>query len=294
MLEKIAEFKALKAEISEIDNPEDLDYGSLDKLLRSIRLSIKHSFGQRSEYIADLKEIAKSFPKDPGGFPFDDERLEYQYVASTQNLENLIDIMIADLETSQKGEVNPIQSKIKKSSVFIVHGQDLQSVEELRNILTEAGIEPIILYEQPSKGLTIIEKLEEYSDVGFAFILLTPDDLGVKRHAILECYKAYHEQQDATNDEIKNWLKTLMRPIAEFILEKVYPSIENRARQNVILEFGYFIGRLGRNKVCCLYKGNIELPSDMQGICYLHYDKSIDEVKKIILKELKEAEILGS
>ncbi len=55
------------------------------------------------------------------------------------------------------------------------------------------------------------------------------------------------------------------------------------------LEFGYFIGRLGRSKVCCLYKGDLELPSDMHGICYLHFNKSIDEVKETIFKELKAA-----
>jgi predicted nucleotide-binding protein len=55
----------------------------------------------------------------------------------------------------------------------------------------------------------------------------------------------------------------------------------------VVLEFGYFMGRLNRDRVCCLYKGNIELPSDMHGICYLHFNNSVNEIKQIILKELK-------
>jgi len=57
----------------------------------------------------------------------------------------------------------------------------------------------------------------------------------------------------------------------------------------VILEFCYFIGLLGREKVCCLYKGNVELPSDMQGIVYVPFNESINEAKGMILKELSEA-----
>lgn len=62
-----------------------------------------------------------------------------------------------------------------------------------------------------------------------------------------------------------------------------------RARQNVILEFGYFIGKLSRNRVCCLYKGEIELPSDMHGIRYVQFKNSIDEIRTLIMKELKQA-----
>jgi predicted nucleotide-binding protein len=68
--------------------------------------------------------------------------------------------------------------------------------------------------------------------------------------------------------------------------------LKDKARQNVILEFGYFIGRLGRSRVCCLYKGGLKLPSDMHGICYLHFNESVNEVKETIIEELKAANIL--
>jgi len=66
-------------------------------------------------------------------------------------------------------------------------------------------------------------------------------------------------------------------------------SIKHRARQNVILEFGYFIGLLGRDKVCCLYKGDVELPSDMRGIVYIPFSKSVNRVREKIIKELQSA-----
>ena len=106
---------------------------------------------------------------------------------------------------------------------------------------------------------TIIEKLEKYSNVSYAFIILTPDDVG------------------------GNFIRYKGK-----LLE--FSKIDFRARQNVVLEFGYFIGLLGREKVCCLYKGNIELPSDMHGICYVHFQESITEVKDTILKELNAAD----
>ena len=73
----------------------------------------------------------------------------------------------------------------------------------------------------------------------------------------------------------------------------MFDYLKNRARQNVILEFGYFIGKLSRQKVCCLYKGNIELPSDMHGLCYLHFNNSVSEIKDAIIEELKAAAIIS-
>jgi predicted nucleotide-binding protein len=115
--------------------------------------------------------------------------------------------------------------------------------------LEKLGLNPIILHEQANSGKTIIEKFEEHSNVGFAIVLLTDDDLG-----------------KAKKDE----------------------NLNARARQNVILELGYFIGKLGRNRVCPLYTKGVELPSDLYGLLYLEIDSS--EYWKISLaKELKAA-----
>jgi predicted nucleotide-binding protein len=117
------------------------------------------------------------------------------------------------------------------AKAFVVHGHDEGARESLARFLDKVGVEPIILHEMASGGGTIIEKLERYSDVAFAVVLLTPDDVGAV----------------ATSKD----------------------RLSSRARQNVILELGYFIGKLGRSHVCVLLKGDIELPSDMLGVVHV-------------------------
>ena len=113
--------------------------------------------------------------------------------------------------------------------VFIVHGHDGEARETVARFLGNIGFEPIILNEQANKGRTIIEKVEANADVGFAVVLLTPDDLG-----------------RANGDA----------------------DLEPRARQNVLLELGYFMAHLGRDKVCALRKGNVSIPSDFAGVVW--------------------------
>ena len=121
--------------------------------------------------------------------------------------------------------------------VFLVHGHDDEAKETTARFLEKLGLETIVLHEQPSAGRTIIEKFESYSDdIAFAVILLTPDDVGLA----------------VTSSE----------------------SGTPRARQNVIMELGYFLGRLGRTKVCALHKGGVELPSDYQGVIYIDMDSA--------------------
>ncbi len=73
---------------------------------------------------------------------------------------------------------------VSSKDVFVVHGHDIQSVKELNKMLVKFGLDPIVLHEQPSGSRTIVEKLEKYSDVGYAFVILTPDDLGTDRSEI--------------------------------------------------------------------------------------------------------------
>jgi predicted nucleotide-binding protein len=151
-----------------------------------------------------------------------------------------------------------------KKRVFLSHGKDIKPLNELKQIVSEFGLLPVVLSEQPSGGRTVIEKLEAYSDVGFAFVILTPDDLG----GFVEAGSKWSRPQ-----RLRKFLKTA----------------HNRPRQNVILEFGFFLGKLGRDRVACLLKKPVEQPSDMQGIVYLSFKESLHEIKEEILKELKEA-----
>jgi predicted nucleotide-binding protein len=121
--------------------------------------------------------------------------------------------------------------------VFVVHGHDNEAKESMARFLDKLGLQPVVLHEQASSGRTIIEKFETYaSDIAFAVVLLTPDDVG------------------AVSSE-----STRLKP---------------RARQNVVLELGYFMGKLGRMRVCALYKGGVELPSDYQGVLYIEMDSA--------------------
>ena len=155
------------------------------------------------------------------------------------------------VRSEQDKAIKEPSTERKTDSVFIVHGHDDATKEKVARFVERFGIKAIILHEQVSKGMTIIEKFEEYSrNVGFAIALFTPDDV------------AY-----PLGDEKRR---------------------QPRARQNVILEMGYFVGALGRDKVCVLYKGDVELPSDILGVVYTRIDDS--EAWKISLaKELKMA-----
>lgn len=119
------------------------------------------------------------------------------------------------------------------SRVFIVHGHNDHVKIDVARTIEKLGLEAIILHEKANSGLTIIEKFERHSDVDFAIILLTDDDLG-------------HAKGDSTE----------------------LP----RARQNVVLEMGYFIGTIGRQRTCILYTPGVELPSDVSGILYTRLD----------------------
>jgi predicted nucleotide-binding protein len=122
------------------------------------------------------------------------------------------------------------------TQVFIVHGHDEEVKSKVARFIEKLGFEPIILHEQASLGSTIIEKIEEYSNVGFGIVLYTPCDVGGKK-------------ADS-------------------------PELKSRARQNVVFEHGYLIGKIGRSNVCALVRGDIETPTDISGIVYISMDSA--------------------
>ena len=141
--------------------------------------------------------------------------------------------------------------------VFVVHGHDDDAKQELELFLKELGLDPIVLHRKPDQGHTIIEKFEKYSDVSYAFVLLTPDDVG------------YSKSEETKPDEKR--IKEL------------------RARQNVIFEFGYFVGSVGRGRVCCLHKPGVSLPTDVSGVLYKELTGNVVSLGYEIMKELKAA-----
>jgi predicted nucleotide-binding protein len=175
---------------------------------------------------------------------------------------------------SKKRKLVPRKKPSKK--VFIAHGRDFKSVKELKAMLMKLGLKPVVLAEQPSGSRTVVEKLEKYSkNVSYAFIILTPDDGSFNFNALQKIV----EESEA---------QALTRKEKDALFLKLFGDIvEKVARQNVILEFGYFIGKLGRDHVCCLYEGDVQLPSDMHGIVYVPFKNSVKEAKADIIKELK-------
>lgn len=167
------------------------------------------------------------------------------------------------LDALEFNDLNSLQkstslSKIQKEStvtrnkrkVFIVHGRNNEVKQEVSRFVERQGIEAIVLHEQASAGMTIIEKIEHYSnDADFALVLYTACDHG----------RGIHES-------------------------KAPPK--NRARQNVVFEHGYLMAKLGRENVCALVQGEIETPNDIRGVVYVSLDPS-GAWKLEVLRELK-------
>jgi len=147
-----------------------------------------------------------------------------------------------------KGSTETVLKSPFSRKIFIVHGHDDGARETVARFLERIGLEAIILHEQANQGRTIIKKVVANSDVGFAVVLLTPDDEG--------CIKG--------------------------------GTPEPRARQNVLLELGYFIGRLGRDKVCALKRGTLEIPSDFAGVVWERMDSN-GGWKQALARELEAA-----
>lgn len=144
-------------------------------------------------------------------------------------------------EQLQNYDFSSIKQKAKKQAtkgnkVFIVHGHDDEAKITVARTLEQLGLEAIILHERPDEGNTIIEKLESFTaNAAYAIILYTECDIGRTKG-----------KEESAN--------------------------KFRARQNVVFEHGLFVGCLGRKNVCALVKGDVEKPSDLDGIVYVPMD----------------------
>lgn len=159
----------------------------------------------------------------------------------------------AGIGPDSSGPIQPEPGPNK--DIFVVYGHDTAARDSVELLLRRLGLNPIVLANLPAAGDTIIEKLERYlhksGDVGFACVLLTPDDCG--------------------------------HPA------KAPESEKPRARQNVILELGMVLANLGRRRVAIIYQESVEQPSDIGGLLYLPFKDSVTEVKSSLFRELKAA-----
>jgi hypothetical protein len=213
---------------------------------------------KRSKMI--LKNIGKEKPYvaellnidfHPNFGPADEKDFDEYWISGIKKMLNLLNTILEELKLFGDGEVKKIPNVQFSNRIFIVHGHYNEMKVEVELTLKKLDLEPIILHEQPDKGRTIIEKFTEYSDVNYAIILLSPDDYGYSK-------------------------------------EESPKKVKSRARQNVIFELGFFLGKLGRESVLVIYKenNNFEFPSDYSGVLYKPYNKS-GNWKFQIVKELQ-------
>ncbi len=245
--------------IERIDELQKIERGSAQfkKWIRDSQVALEYIFGKESRHITDFNQIRYSF----GSFSSStsDHKFQQRYVEGLENARFVLVSMIGEIQEyweeaievdvpSQDGDRIANSSQLESKKIFIVHGHDVGTKETVARFITRLGLEPVILHEQPNQGRTIIEKFEDHSAVGYAIALLTPDDAGY----------------------------SIKEP----------ENTRQRARQNVIFEFGYFVGKLGRKNVVGIVKGDIEAPSDYSGVLYIPMDDS-EAWRFLLIKELK-------
>ncbi len=249
---RIEELKAF--DVSSVDERWDARAQSLEDKIHATMAEI---FGEGSpEYSRHSISGLDTLPMSIMGEQYSVSEIQEGYqkgirdaVIKLESVRDLLQERLTDL-----GEMPPAKKeeahRAVGTRVFIVHGRDEAAKEAAARFVTRLNLEPIILHEQPNGGRTIIEKLEEHLDVDFAIVLLTPDDVG------------------AVSTEPAN--------------------LKSRARQNVVLELGLFLGALGRKKVCALHKGALELPSDFAGVVYVPMDEA-GGWRLLLAREMKQA-----
>ena len=213
-----------------------------EKWQRDSRVAIEHTFGDTNGHLAEFEKIKFFASNSIVYVAYTRGQHQAVYEKGLESADTLLASMIDEVREFWDDEVQSKQVDISReqgrgqphtNKVFVVHGRDAGTKSMVARFLEGLDLVPVMLSEIPAKGQTIIEKFESNSGVGFAVALLTPDDTG--------SLKGEDDQSP-------------------------------RARQNVIFELGFFIGMLGRDKVCALTKGEPEIPSDYAGVEYIPLD----------------------
>ena len=245
-------------------NPSFKEEVESDTHFYSYYLSELKSLINKAVFLVELRfsNALERFEKSIS-FEADDESL-YVQVRTALKTRSLVLTLLKTLLEEENESASETESlgvsldqsiETRSEKVFVVHGHDDSAKQTVARFLEKLNLEVVILHEQSSGGKTIIEKLEHYTNVDFALILLTPDDIGGFAH-------------DKSNPD----------------------KLSLRARQNVVLELGYLMAKIGRSRVCALVKGNLEKPTDYSGVIYISMDEN-EGWKKHVFKELLAAGI---
>ncbi|WP_297522478.1 nucleotide-binding protein [uncultured Clostridium sp.] len=230
--------KKLKLDVDGIVGTID-DYTSeayVKNICDGLKSSInKNDLGEIGYFLQKLKDwYEENQSKIQSSDYVHNKRLHIKIEKEIPSYMEELDIYIKERKDIVENELAIDDIEKRGNKVFIVHGHDELALEQVVGFIKDIKLDPIVLKNQASLGNTIIEKIEEYSDVGFAIVLYTPCDIGA-----------------SINDK---------------------DNMKNRARQNVVFEHGYLIGKLGRRNVCALVKSDIEKPNDISGIVYIELD----------------------
>ena len=250
-IDRVSALKQLSPNSSEFHNWE-----------RDVRVTILNTFGENSTHINEFLSIHYRPRSTFAGNPQRNDILHNYYVTKLDEASGILESMLNEVEDYWKPDdqshsasdtgTSKQSNTSNTNEVFLVHGRDESAKQTVARFLEKLGLSPTILHEQPNLGRTLIEKFEQHSQAAFAVILLTPDDVGAM----------------VGEEEM----------------------LEPRARQNVILELGYFLGLLGRDRVCPLIVEGVEIPSDYDGVAYVRLDESEGWRLKLV-GELKAAGI---
>jgi len=253
----MSETELIQNLIEEFNGLQEGNSDKLNEVKANGEMIIRRIFGESSKNHNDYLNVffyPGSYYVKPSFTDYTEEQYNKAWQQGMARMLYILNSMLNELKLfGAPQKIEKVQKETLKSSknIFIVHGHNEEMKQSVARVIEKLDLKPIILHEQPNQGLTIIEKFEEYSDVSFAVVLLSPDDLAYPR--------------DLSPEE------------AQF-----------RARQNVIFELGFFVGRLGRSHVFILYgkSENFEIPIDYTGVLYTPFDDS-DKWQLDLVKELK-------
>ncbi len=212
------------------------------------------AFGSNSPNVGSVLDIGRyeSHPMNAGELYWENHRVKTLNGQLTM-LASLVELLQTEAELQSGGQKQPHIAAPHGNRVFLVHGRNESALQSVARFIEKLQLPVTILHEQPNEGRTVIEKFVEYSDVAFAVVLLTGDDRGG-------------------------------------LSETSYEAQLPRARQNVILELGFFLGKLGRRRVCALYEQAVEIPSDYAGVLFVKLDDA-GAWRLTLARELKAANL---
>ena len=248
--------RRIGSSLSEITLLEGLSSGSPEfiKWIRTTERAIYATFGESSRELRDFHGIRFVSGLAGANVAYEREVYSQSLVEARAILESMLD----GIEEYSEDDNAPLPASSMQempeqqvsNRVFVVHGRDDGTRNTVARFLKSLELEPIILQEQPNEGRTVIQKFEDHAGVSFAVVLCTPDDAG-----------ALSSEKD---------------------------KLSPRPRQNVILELGFFWGRLGRKKVCALLDGDMDMPSDYGGVLYIPLDDA-EGWKLTLAREMRAA-----